>query len=1157
MRVDEAALEDDGGFHDYTIATALEKLIGSIENALRRVLTKDLPLRYGISSGSHLPATYTAHLHHRLPFRSETYSLSLHLPSSTPPLSQPSKSALSLSALEFLHTNRHAGQNKYCSLGDQPNKLQEWFHPGPIVVLSPDSYSGRILDEEEAHTLLSAAAAALSHLKLPWPVCIPVHDALRDAFRGVTQQVVSSSGSISGSEGGGSCIKNKSNATAPMRSSLDITKSMTSPARDTAGGSTNATSGTVVRLESDSIHSNRGLPIEFCTLSGQLTMFAARLRWHAPYAASLCSELATAAADAWERQSGGNIRGLLEEEIEDQNLAAAAEALALSSSPPSKTPPGQKMTCTNSKPDDFNSSSDSSCEEQLSVRWEMRCSYQLPLPGSNLTNVVVAAAASGWETSSTLSQVSRSATALADNDDDDDFELLIDTWDEDAVWRPWAAEDDPIESLEIDALWNIPLTTTSAIATAAQPSSLSSSSYFHSIGTRTSRSNSSLVAAAVAVEQGGTLGTSGYLNNDSTKIPRPLPPGSATTWRLAALRRDYQPDDGRRPLILLQSVDQRRQFLRLQSITELPIRLQASTTTTSSSTPLSFHPPSDALPGATSFSGMLNTLLDHTLSIIHATDAAHLTSDDWWLQQGNYVPPLVPSHIIQDAIRDIFQALSMPPTWPGTGTGLLSEQLNTLERFTERFTETTSPGEILGERTGKHTEIEIVGKGAPLNSLISRVSLHALRLGNPRAIAMLWTKFLRELRFAHWEANVPLPRMQLPSEQPTPGVSTTESIKKKSCDDDTVDVQYCIIHQNLQLLDLSIRSKMQNQTENQISKEADEDNDEDYTSATESSDALSTNPMLEGEKALHFLETLPPAAVYAELLAVGFASAVAVLSRSPAAKLPAVAAQVSRVKEVGSAWMNDHGVAVAGTGTINGAAAVDVVFREAATAAEDAETALIPQSASESNLSTASDITALDIDTEPLLHHQQQDQTDMYSINASISISPAVHDMIHSGLGTDGMKTLVQILACVEQTIAASQSILQKLGDYRSSFEEFAKRAANALIAKALEHGSSHYSSSSDRTDEMPSPYGAVIDLDPAEFALISSVATEHHQEIQQEGEQENEASSAAPWRPTPFWSEWCISISKASTPNPLHRLFVRRLPAELRVATVITSEMS
>ena len=40
-----------------------------------------------------------------------------------------------------------------------------------------------------------------------------------------------------------------------------------------------------------------------------------------------------------------------------------------------------------------------------------------------------------------------------------------------------------------------------------------------------------------------------------------------------------------------------------------------------------------------------------------------------------------------------------------------------------------------------------------------RLALHALVFGNLRAVAVLWARFVRELRFAHWETRTPLPRM--------------------------------------------------------------------------------------------------------------------------------------------------------------------------------------------------------------------------------------------------------------------------------------------------------------------------------------------------------------------------------------------------------------
>jgi len=40
-----------------------------------------------------------------------------------------------------------------------------------------------------------------------------------------------------------------------------------------------------------------------------------------------------------------------------------------------------------------------------------------------------------------------------------------------------------------------------------------------------------------------------------------------------------------------------------------------------------------------------------------------------------------------------------------------------------------------------------------------RLALQALVFGNARAIALLWTRFVHELRFRHWETLTPLPNM--------------------------------------------------------------------------------------------------------------------------------------------------------------------------------------------------------------------------------------------------------------------------------------------------------------------------------------------------------------------------------------------------------------
>eukprot|EP00200_Dunaliella_tertiolecta_P011843 CAMPEP_0202375186 /NCGR_PEP_ID=MMETSP1127-20130417/5894_1 /ASSEMBLY_ACC=CAM_ASM_000462 /TAXON_ID=3047 /ORGANISM="Dunaliella tertiolecta, Strain CCMP1320" /LENGTH=363 /DNA_ID=CAMNT_0048972577 /DNA_START=65 /DNA_END=1153 /DNA_ORIENTATION=- len=64
------------------------------------------------------------------------------------------------------------------------HKLQRWFGLDHFCVLVPHSYSRRLLDEDEANTLLAALRCALDGAGLPWPALLPVHDSLRDAYSG-------------------------------------------------------------------------------------------------------------------------------------------------------------------------------------------------------------------------------------------------------------------------------------------------------------------------------------------------------------------------------------------------------------------------------------------------------------------------------------------------------------------------------------------------------------------------------------------------------------------------------------------------------------------------------------------------------------------------------------------------------------------------------------------------------------------------------------------------------------------------------------------------------------------------------------------------------------------------------------------------------------
>jgi hypothetical protein len=82
------------------------------------------------------------------------------------------------------------------SPGSGANKLQRWFGVDLFVLLQPASYSRRFLDAAESSSLLSVARLALSSAGVCWPLLLPVHDALRDAYVGVAQVIAGGGGRV-------------------------------------------------------------------------------------------------------------------------------------------------------------------------------------------------------------------------------------------------------------------------------------------------------------------------------------------------------------------------------------------------------------------------------------------------------------------------------------------------------------------------------------------------------------------------------------------------------------------------------------------------------------------------------------------------------------------------------------------------------------------------------------------------------------------------------------------------------------------------------------------------------------------------------------------------------------------------------------------------
>lgn len=119
-----------------------------------------------------------------------------------------------------------------------------------------------------------------------------------------------------------------------------------------------------------------------------------------------------------------------------------------------------------------------------------------------------------------------------------------------------------------------------------------------------------------------------------------------------------------------------------------------------------------------------------------------------------------------------------------------------------------------------------------------RLALHCLVLGNAHAIACLWPAVVDELRFRHWEAAAPLPRMDAPkaaAHRPhgtaggNIGARAGPFASAKEANPDTPtssspitagfappagparpDLSACLLHQKLQMLDFCI---FQNQSQ--------------------------------------------------------------------------------------------------------------------------------------------------------------------------------------------------------------------------------------------------------------------------------------------------------------------------------------------------------
>lgn len=97
----------------------------------------------------------------------------------------------------------------------------------------------------------------------------------------------------------------------------------------------------------------------------------------------------------------------------------------------------------------------------------------------------------------------------------------------------------------------------------------------------------------------------------------------------------------------------------------------------------------------------------------------------------------------------------------------------------------------------------------PSTEVQCRLALHIMCFSNPKAVAVLWQRFVRHLREACWDTHRLLPRMNPPSSGPHSGPEASTPLG--GADQDVrasglprPDFNCCLLHQKLQMLNLCI-----------------------------------------------------------------------------------------------------------------------------------------------------------------------------------------------------------------------------------------------------------------------------------------------------------------------------------------------------------------
>ena len=218
-------------------------------------------------------------------------------------------------------------------------------------------------------------------------------------------------------------------------------------------------------------------------------------------------------------------------------------------------------------------------------------------------------------------------------------------------------------------------------------------------------------------------------------------------------------------------------------------------------------------------------LLSRSVLTRAARDAdtmGRLASAEFWDDEaatGVSPPPRAPPEsVVQDVLRDIFSA---------EGEGGHGRVLANERAFEGDASSASFSAEKMFSRE-RNSLFPNPARSAPPDSLLARVALHALVFGNARAVATLWRRFVREIRFAHWDRGVALPRTggvgfeagrrrrffgareeRAPEDHRTHAAEEEEDPEETAFRDECVDVRACLVHQKIQLIDACIRRRKQ------------------------------------------------------------------------------------------------------------------------------------------------------------------------------------------------------------------------------------------------------------------------------------------------------------------------------------------------------------